>query len=129
MLNFKKFLEMNTVGKHNDGPGGAYLASTQTGSEQSATQGYTGKPLFLPSYDLSLPTVTKTKKIVRVEMKTNPIKVLLSDSTALLFTRDEFDRIKGSRPSPGKLMVVTFQRQPGDNSQTPSQIQDIICQG
>lgn len=129
MLNFKKFLEMNTVGKHNDGPGGAYLSSTQTGSEQSATQGFTGKPLFLPSYDLALPSVTMTKKIIRIEMKTNPIKVLLSDNTELLFTRDEFDRIKGSRPAVGKLMTVIFQRQPGDNSQTPSQIQDITVQG
>ena len=129
MLSFKTYMEMNTVGKHNDGPGGGIVTSDQSGSEQPDTPGYGGHPLWKPGNDLMLPTVTNTQKIMRVEMKNNPIRVLLADNTELFFTRDEFRRIRGSEPAPGRLMTVVFQRHHGDKSRQPSQIQDIVCQG
>ena len=126
MLEFKKYLlEMNTVGKHNDGPGAPYITSDQSGTEQPNS--YFGHPNFLPSTDLGLPTVTRSSKIIQVERHKNPIFVMLQDQTKLFFSYDEFKRIPGGEPKVGRIMQVVFQRSPNDDSQEHSQIQSCYC--
>ncbi len=73
-----------------------------------------------------LPSVQKTATIKFVERNKNPIFVLLSDGTKLYFSWDEFRRIKGPEPSPGKKMTVTFQRNEMDRSKEPSKINNIL---
>jgi len=124
-MEFKKYLEQNTIGTHNDGPGAPYLTSDMSGSEQPNSN-YGGRPNWLPSYDMGLPTVSKSSKIMTVERNRNPINVLLQDGTRLHFTYDEFKRIQGSEPQAGKIMTVTFQRNPNDESETPSKIQGCM---
>lgn len=126
MLNFRTFLEQNTVGPHNNGFGGSFLSSDQTGSEQNPSN-FEGRPLNLPGLDLGLPTVTKTGIVTFIEKKTNPIKIFLSDGTKLFFSLDEYKRIKGNEPDTGKTMSVTFQRNVFDKSGEMSQIQNIRC--
>jgi hypothetical protein len=131
-LKFKEFVklrEMNTVGRHNDGPGGAFLSSDQTGSE--AAPDMEGNPLHLPSIDLqipsSIPTMTKTSVIRVVERNKNPIFVHLDDGTKLHFTWDEFKRIEGKEPSPGKKLYVVLLRREDDKREEPSQVQRALC--
>lgn len=131
-MNFRQFLEQNTVGTHNDGPGsgfnpsgGSLLQSDFTGSE--GTPKTTGNALHLPSLDLGLPSVNKTGVIKHLELKKNPIFIMLSDGTKLYFTLDEFNRIPGEIPKVGKRMTVKFMRNPNDKTKTTSQIQQIYC--
>jgi len=125
-MEFKKYLsEQNTIGPHNDGPGAPYLTSDQSGSEQPNSN-YSGRPLWLPSHDMGLPTVSKNSKIIAVERNKNPIFVMLQDQTKLYFTYDEFKRIRGSEPKIGRIMTVVFQRSPGDSSENHSQIQSCM---
>jgi hypothetical protein len=135
-LNFKQYMEQNTVGYHNDGPGsgfrqsgGSYLTSDQTGSE---TWGNTfGHPLTLPSYDFALPsvvpTIKKSGKIKFIQDKENPIIIMLDNGTRLYLTVDEYRRIKG-KPEIGKDMTVVFQRHQNDRTNNPSQVQSITVQ-
>lgn len=133
MKSFSQYLaESNTVGTHNDGPGGpfqqgggAYLSSSWTGSEMSSTPNYTGHALHLPSLDLAVPTMARTSRIEMLELHKNPIFISLQDGTKLFFTRDEFDRVskQGSKPEIGKVMMVVFQRNPKDTGEKPSKIQ------
>lgn len=123
MLNFKKYLEQNTIGYHNDGPGGAFVSSDFSGSENPQTN-FEGRPLHLPSTDLGMPSVTKTSQISKLERNKNPIFVLLKDGTKLYFTYDEFNRISGE-PAVGKTITVVFQRHPGDKSATPSKVSRV----
>lgn len=131
-MDFKQFFEQNTIGYHNDGPGSGFnpsgalfTTSDVTGSEASPKM--TGNPLHLPSMDAGIPLVQKSGVIKYLELKKNPIFMMLSDGTRLFFTWDEFKRIKGDTPSPGKRIVVTMQRNPLDKTSTSSQIQDIFC--
>ena len=139
-MNFKEYIknldEQNTIGYHNDGPGGpfgssngAILTSDQTGSE--AIPKFMGNPNFLPSIDIvkipnEIPTIKKESKILSVQKNQNPILVQLQDGTRLFFTLDEYRRISGGVPEPGKTMVVVMQRNPKDNSPHPSKI--IKCE-
>ena len=123
-LNFKEFFEQNTVGKHNDYAAGAYLNSAQTGHggwDQKAN------PLNVPNLELGLPQVTKTGMVTHVERTKNPIAVFLSDGTRLFFSYDEFRRIKGCEPTPGRTLIVTFQRHPNNQSEHSSQIDKCRC--
>lgn len=124
-FNFRKFLEQNTVGYHNDTSGGAYLSSDQTGSEMSNTMGFDGRPLHLPSYDFALPAVIKTGKVVFIEKNKNPISIHLSDGTKLYLLYPEYRRIKGSEPEMGRTVTVEFQRNAKDDSMQTSKINSI----
>jgi hypothetical protein len=125
-MNFREFLlqERNTVGTHNDYATGAYLSSNQSGSELPDM--LQGRGMSLPSTDL-LPTLSRCSPITFVELKKNPILVMLSDGTRMYFTWDEFRRIPGEEPKAGKTLSVTFQRFPGDDSKEYSQIQTVRC--
>lgn len=74
-----------------------------------------------------LPQISRTSTVRFVERNKNPIFVLLSDGTKLFFTWDEFKRIQGAEPAPGKKLTVFLQRLDSDNSQSPSKIDHIIC--
>lgn len=126
MLYFRKFWEENTVGKHNDFAGGAYLTSDFTGSEASQTMGLEGRPPQYPSYDLGLPNVTKTGIIKFIDKNKNPIFIFLSDGTKLYLSLDEFNRVK-SKPEVGKTIVAVFQRAENDVSDNTSQIASLKC--
>ena len=130
MLKFKDYVrlrEMNTVGYHNDGPGGGYLSSDQTGSE--AVPADHGN--HLPSTDLKipeeLPTVVVTSTIRMLERNKNPIFIFLDDGTKLYLTWQEFNRIGGKEPEVGRQMRVVFLRRKDDSSESPSQIQQAFC--
>jgi len=134
MLTFREFLEQNTVGYHNDGPGsgfvqtgGAYLGSDQTGSEQDPTKAMLGHPQWLPSLDFAIPTVSRTSTVAFVERNKNPILVMLQDGTKLHFSWDQFKRIEGSEPERGKQLTVTFQRNPKAGKEETSQILSCRC--
>ena len=134
MLEFKKFLEQNSLGVHLDGPGGpfnqnhggAYLSTDQTGSEQIPT--FTGRAQNLPGTDITFPNkipfVKRTSRISFIERNKNPINIRLSDGTQLYLTYDEYKRIK-EEPEIGKTMTVIFQRKENDRSQAGSKIERI----
>ena len=105
-MNFREFLlqEDNTVGKHNDYAMGAVLPTSYTGSE--SPDQLEGKGMSLPGLDL-VPTVSRCSKITFVELKKNPILVLLADGTKMHFTWDEFKRIPGEKPEAGRMMSVS----------------------
>jgi len=125
-MNFREFIlqEDNTIGTHNDMATGAYLPTSYTGSD--SPDQLEGRGLSLPGTDL-VPTITRCAKITFVEMKRNPILILLSDGTKMYFTWDEFRRIPGEEPKVGRTMSVVFQRFPEDHSDAYSQIQNIRC--
>jgi len=128
MLKFKEFInliEQNTVGKHNDFAAATYLPSDFTGSE--AAPHFDGRPPFLSSLDVILPSVKKTAEIRILERNKNPIFIMLSDGTKLYLTWNEFKRISGPKPEVGRKLTVIFQRNPDDKSDTPSKINGIFC--
>jgi len=118
-MSFKNFLRIVEAG------GETILPTSWTGSSAPDTLSLSGHPPSLPGLDLALPSITKSAQIVHVIKDKNPIYVQLSDGTKLFFNLDEFRRIKGS-PEIGRTMTVVFQRNPGDISEYPSQIQS--CQ-
>jgi hypothetical protein len=123
-MNFKEFLnEQNTVGKHNDYATAAFLPSDFTGSN-TPFLGVDRKPQLF-GMDI-VPTITRSAQIKLIERNKNPISILLVDGTRLHLTWDEFKRI-GIEPKVGQTITVTFQRFPGDSSQSLSQIQSIRC--
>ena len=120
--------EDNTVGYHNDGPGsnfapggGSYVTSDVAGTEapQSPNSNH------LPGYNLDIPIVSKTSRVAMVERNKNPILVMLQDGTKMYFGWDEFKRIKGGEPAPGKMMTVKFQRRADNSTKESSQIQSV----
>ena len=135
VLEFKKFLEQNSIGYHNDGLSGfnhkvaAYLSSDQTGSEASPSNGMIGHPQFLPSIDMAIidtgiPTVKRTSTITNIEKNRNPLFISFKDGTRIYLTWDEWRRIKGT-PEIGKKATITFQRNSKDDSKTTSKISQI----
>ncbi len=127
MLNFKEFFyaEQNTVGRHNDMATAARLPSDWSGTE--APPKFDGRPGFLASLDVMMPSVTVTSEIRNIEKNKDPIFILLGDNTKLYLTWDEFKRISGPTPEVGKKLTVIFQRNLGDKSGEPSQVNSILC--
>jgi len=121
MLNFKEFIEQNTVGKHNDFAVGATVSSDSLGGDSIPNNNST----FLR--DVILPSVTRTSTIRFIDKNKNPILVYLTDGTKLFFSWDEFKRIKGLEPKIGKKLTVVFQRNEKDNSESPSKINSVTC--
>jgi len=104
---------------------GAYINTDYT---QPSPEGYMGDPGFvprLPATNLTIPSIQREGKITVLLAKKNPIFVKLTDGTEAYFSYDEFKRIKGSEPSLGKTMRITFQRHPGDLSATHSKIDHV----
>lgn len=120
MLNFKNWLEQNTVGKHNDFATGAYASSSVTGSET-----FGPKPNHLTSQDLviqGVPSKTVEGKIAMVDLNRDPVYVQLYDGTQLYIPHDAvIKRVQGEIKK-GKTLRVTFQRHANDNSEEPSKI-------
>lgn len=140
MGKFKEFLT-EQVGLGNLGPkldqlfngmdkqiGGAFVSSDVTGSEQPDTLGSVGHPLHLASTDMTIPSVTRSGRITTLMIKKNPIFVKLSDGTEASFTYDEYQKIQGV-PRLGKVMTITFQRNPQDHSRMHSKIDKAIVTG
>lgn len=125
MLNFKKFMEQNTVGKHNDNATGGIVSSDLPVLDTQKI------PSLIVSKEMLLPSVRKTGKIVFLDRNSKQhsklITVLLSDQTKLYFTWDEFKAIKGLEPEVGKSLTVVFQRHAKDKSDEPSQIDSVLC--
>ncbi|RDJ35252.1 MAG: hypothetical protein DWQ19_10585 [Crenarchaeota archaeon] len=124
-LKFKEYLEQNTVGYHNDRATTIRLPSDWSGTE--APPKFDGRPPFLASLDVLLPSVTVTSEIRKIEKNKNPITISLADGTKLFLTWGEYKRISGPEPAPGKRLTVTFQRNPGDKSNNLSQVNSILC--
>lgn len=74
---------------------------------------------------LSIPSIEKKGKIVKLYNKRNPIYIRLSDGTEAHFSYDEYRKIQG-KPEIGKTMTLVFQRHPEDNSQQASKINKAI---
>lgn len=101
---------------------GAYVNTDYT---KPSPEGYIGDPDFmprLPATNLTIPSIQREGKISVLLAKRNPIFVKLTDGTEAHFSYDEYKRIHGSEPELGKTMRITFQRHPGDLSQTHSKI-------
>ena len=103
---------------------GAFASTDVTGTEQSPTLGYAGHSLHLPSTDLTIPSVTKSGRIMVLQTKRNPIFVKLSDGTEANFTYDEYRKIVGE-PKLGSTMTITFQRHPEDRMRAYSKIDQV----
>lgn len=115
-MNFRQFIEQNTVGKHNDFATASYLPSAWTASDFSQST----------NIDISIPTTTKKSQIRSIEKNKNPIVVSLMDGTKLYLTIDQFNRIKSKKNlDKGSEISVTFQRRPEDTNLEPSKIIDI----
>ena len=74
---------------------------------------------------LSIPSVEKTGKIVKLYNKRNPIYIRLSDGTEAHFSYDEYRKIDGN-PEIGKTMKLVFQRHPENNLKQVSKIDKAI---
>jgi hypothetical protein len=118
-MNFKQFVEQNTVGTHNDFATGGFLSSVMSGTEFPDI-----KLPHLSSTDLFLPKVVKNSFISYIELNKNPIMILLKDGTKLFLNIDQYNRIS-PKPEIGKRITVVFQRTPEDKSNTPSKIEKI----
>lgn len=143
MGKFKEFLLTEGVGLADLGPrldnlfhnqdfmrqiAGAFASTDVTGTETPDTHGYSGHPLHLPSTDLTIPSITRSGRIVQLMLKKNPILVQLSDGTEAHFTWDEYKRIDGE-PKLGKTMTIIFQRHPEDMTRMYSKIDKAIVTG
>ena len=113
------------MGKHIDYASGAFLGSDFTGSEVPIK--YDGRPPFLPSTDMQIPTVNKTSMIRFIDKKRNPISIFLTDGTKLYLSLDQYKTISATEPEVGKTLSVSFQRRQDDVSMKPSQISAIKC--
>lgn len=127
-LNFRKFLEQNTVGRHNDFASAAFLSTDQSGSE--AKDNLEGHGNHLPSTDVLFPNVIRHGTIMSLgpmnnndEPTTNPITVRLSDNTNLSLTWNQYNRI--GRPKPGWTITVHFLRALDDKSDQKSGVHRI----
>jgi len=105
--------------------GGAFASTDVTGSEMGPTMGFAGHSLWLPSTDLTVPSVERTGRITTLLLKRNPIYVRLSDGTEANFSYEEYRRIEGS-PALGKTMTLIFQRHPEDQTSGYSKIDKAI---
>jgi len=131
-MEFRKFIEQNTTGYHNDGPGsgfspygGSFVSSDFSGSNASDTMHYTGRPLHLPGTDMIFPLTKKTGKVISIEVNKNPISIRMEDGTQLYLSWDEYNRIKGKKPRHGDIITVNFRRLPDDVSKESSTIENI----
>lgn len=141
MRNFKEFMEsqvgLGDLGHrihqyyHSDDfahrLGGALLSTDFTGTEQGET-GSAGHPNYLPSTDLTIPSIERTGRITILKLNRNPIYIRLSDGTEVNFTWDEFKKIQGGTPKIGKTMTLVFQRNPADATKTYSKVNKAIVQ-
>jgi hypothetical protein len=122
-MNFKQYLkiiEQNTVGTHNDFATGALLSSSWTDSESASEKTLP----WLPSTDLSIPSVVRTSFITNIIKNTNPIIIEMKDGTKLYLDIDQYNRI-GKTPEIGQRITVSFQRSPTDATNQPSKIEKI----
>jgi len=109
-LAFKEFIksETNVPGGMGDYATGAYMSTSQTGSETSSD-----KRGLMPSTDLGIVNGRPvTGKIITVKYKENPIRIATQDSHGKIYwvalTKHEYDRISPS-PRVGKMMTVVYQ--------------------
>jgi hypothetical protein len=75
--------------------------------------------------DLVIPNIEKTARIIFLDVKKTPIRMLLSDGTECLFSEVEFRKIKGI-PEINKTITLVFQRNPNDFSKNFSKIEKAI---
>ena len=118
-MNFRQFIEQNTVGYHNDYATSSFLPSVYTGTESPDLD-----IPHLSSTDLVIPKVTRTSIITNIELNKNPIKILLRDGTKIFLDFDQYNRIS-PKPEVNKKIIVTFQRSIQDNSNATSKIEKI----
>lgn len=71
--------------------------------------------------ELDLPLLKKEGVIQIVIENKNPIYIQLSNNTKLFLTYEQYRRLN-KKPMVGKKMIVWFQRNPDDHSQTTSQV-------
>lgn len=104
---------------------GAFVNSNWNNTFQNHKRGETNiQNLQIPT-DVVIPQIEKSGRIVSIDRKQNPIMVKLSDGTKCLFTNREFKSISGD-PEVGKLMTVSFQRNPQDSTNDYSKIEKVI---
>jgi hypothetical protein len=138
MGKFKEYLIVEQVGLGNLGQridnfmNNQWLGNTIGGALVSSDVNNTGtKPVqdYLQgnqeNIDLNIPSVQKEGRITTLILKKNPIYVRLSDGTEAHFSYDEWKRIEG-QPAVGKVMTITFQRHPEDQSQERSKIEKAV---
>lgn len=97
----------------------AQVTGTQIGDMPLSSGGYMGTNWVNGEFDMMLPSKTVSKKIIRINDKKNPILIVLDDNTQLFIPYSVFRKIK-VQPEVGRTLMVTLQRRPEDNSQTPS---------
>lgn len=137
-MNFKEFLLNEEIGLGDMGARIDKLFNTQMFANQAGAyvsdQFDNEKPtmldrdlgqLWLPSTNLTIPTVERTGRITALLLKRNPIYIRLSDGTEASFTYDEYKRIEG-QPAVGKVMTIMFQRHPNDASRSYSKVDKCI---
>lgn len=141
MLKFKSFILKEDMGlgdigksvdrlfnnKHFAGQAGAYV-NVDYSQDSASPEGKVGDPEFIeksPAPNLTIPSIQREGKITVLLAKKNPIFVKLTDGTEAYFSYDEFKRIKGSEPTLGKTMRITFQRHPDDLSSSHAKIDHV----
>lgn len=101
------------------------MASTDwTHTEKAFSQAYPDFPMNAPNQDLTIPSVVKTGRVVMIEYKKNPIYVRLSDGTEAFIPYDQYRKMNNP-PQKGKVVSITFQRNPADLSPDHSKIESI----
>jgi hypothetical protein len=94
-LEFRKYLEMNTIGRHNDGATGAYLPSEFTGSE--TWQKPHGQQTHLTSQDLVIQDLPKEEikgKILDINIKKDPCIIKIETDRGLVIQKIPYDYLK-----------------------------------
>ena len=123
-MNFREFIEQNTVGTHNDTATGGYVDSS------AAPDSLEGRGMTMPT-QVFQPNLTVRRGIVKGlgeenssgEPTRNPIPILLSDNTRLSLTWDQYKRI--GKPKKNWEMTVQFLRLADDDSKNPTGIHSI----
>ena len=110
-MGFRAFLdfdETNVPGYHLDYSPGAYMSSSQTGTEVSSDQRG-----LMPSTDMGIVGGRPvTGKIITVKIKENPIQIGSVDARGqthwIALTKHEYDRVSPA-PIVGRMLTVVYQ--------------------
>lgn len=135
-MSFRKFIEQNVPGYHNDGPGGAFVTSDQSGSET-----FKNTTPYHPSYELMAsvaPHSIKYGKIVQIKEyqppKKTQVQITLHQQQnkylpprkkqdkyeSIFLNTDQYRTMQkmnaGRKPKVGDMITVALLRLPGGDS-------------
>jgi hypothetical protein len=137
-MNFKEYLKVIEEYSLPSDSGGVINYNTDGTLPQVSPNDFTrpDSPGEVPQHNIGLPQVTRRSKVVGIDHKAGGnVEIRLEDRTMLRLTQGQFRMIGGDPVQPPNyqngshsVLTVTFQRNPDDGSQVPSQITQARCE-